>query len=227
MSRARAIIGVFGSGSGLELAEEIGSEIAKRHAITLTGGNGNGGDDVKERAIVGAGSNPWIGVERNPPQRKASPLRSGIVIYTDVGHRRNYLEARLCDAAIGIEGGPGTTSEVLFALSLRRPVALVGKWGDPQKPDVLEQMIAKAFERVGKPPSGRPDLDELLSEDAVRRGLNTFPAVKRFDLSDSAKNIVDWILKKVSSGPLLGDFPGLNDYETVAKDYLNWLDTTG
>ena len=227
MFRSKAIIAVFGSKSGLELAEGIGSKIAKEHGITLTGGNGKGGENVKERAIVGASSNPWIGVERKPPQRKASPLRSGIVIYTDLDHRRNYLEACLCDAAIGIKGGPGTTSEVLFALSLRRPVALVGEWGDPRKPDVLNQMIAESFQRVGKPPSGRPDLDELLNEGAVRNGLSFFPAFKRFDLSDSARNLVDWILKQVSSGPLLGNFPRLKDYENVAADYFEWLDKAG
>lgn len=227
-SRSKAIIAVFGSKRGLELANKIGSRIAEEHCITLTGGNGKGGDYVKERAIEGAGSSPWIGVSRKPPKRNVSPLRSGVVIHTDLGHRRNYLEACLCDAAIGIKDGPGTTSEVLFALSLQRPVALVGKWEDPSDPDVLDKMIEDSYKRVGTPPSERPDLDDLLDEKTVRRGLRTLPEWSFFNETDSADTIVGWVLDQVSSAPKkLGGFPKLKDYEDVAMNYLKWVTKVG
>jgi hypothetical protein len=235
LSRSKAIIAVFGSNCGLELAEKIGSEIAKKGSITLTGGTKPGEKYVKERAIKGAGSSPWIGVER----RRRAPAGfatktpycckrdSWFVIYSDFEHRRNYLEAYLCDAAIAIKGGEGTTSEVTFAFSLRRPVALIGEWPDPITPKELDKMIADSFKRVGKAPSGNPDLDRLLNEPAIRNGLSTLPAFKNFAMTNSAenaKNIVDWILRKIPPSSRLGDFPKLQGYEeNVWPDYREWL----
>src|SRR5262245_18631791 len=115
--RTKAIIAVFGSGetASLPLAEEIGFIIAKRKQILLTGGREPGEKPVKKRAIKGLlradSSWPWIGVDRGASSPAPLSFGSGFVIDTDLGHRRNYLEACLCDAAIGLKGGDGTSSE--------------------------------------------------------------------------------------------------------------------
>lgn len=135
------IIAVFG-GSATALppkvcaaATRFGYEIASRAHIVLTGGEGAACDTVKNCAIAGAeqisyagATVTWLGIPKTPDPR--APARStsghGLVLYPGYGHSRNYVEARLCDAAIALPGGQGTGSEVAFCLVLGRPVILLG-----------------------------------------------------------------------------------------------------
>jgi uncharacterized protein (TIGR00725 family) len=122
-SRTKVIIAVFGGDDpdAVDRARKLGALIAGRSHILLTGGTRPGTNPVRESAILGAGSSPWVGVGR-ANKIDAAELDRGFVIYTDLGHKRNYLEACLCDAAIGLTGGDGTVSEVTFSLALQRPV---------------------------------------------------------------------------------------------------------
>jgi predicted Rossmann-fold nucleotide-binding protein len=76
--RTKRIIAVFGGsqdGDVLDFAEKLGRIIAQEKQILLTGGTGCAKDDVKNAAICGAGSSPWIGVDRRTPDevRKLGP----------------------------------------------------------------------------------------------------------------------------------------------------------
>jgi hypothetical protein len=74
------------------------------------------------------------------------------VILTPGGsHQRNFVEACLCDAAIAIGVSKGTSSEALFSLYLRRPVALVG-WKDAgDLPATTERLLRAARRRIEWP----------------------------------------------------------------------------
>lgn len=146
----------------LEAARAFGAAIVRAGAVLLSGGTGCGADEIKERAIEGAVAEGggWIGVENSgrlaPPRR----VRGGLVVSPGVGHRRNFVGAALCDAAIALSGEDGTASEVVFALALRRPVVLYG-WtpsGDlidaaqrrvprTNGDSVLDRAIARAYDR--------------------------------------------------------------------------------
>ena len=232
--RTKAIIAVFGSddADAVTLAKDIGRSIAAEEQIVLTGGTRAGSRRVKESAIAGAGSSPWIGVARGKAV-DASETGSGFVILTDLDHKRNYLEACLCDAAIGLAGGPGTLSEVTFSLSLQRPVALVGhgwtpKWslGGSNHAQVLSAMVGSAFDHVGSQPSGRRSLDALLNARVIRAALDHLPSYSYFPLGSTAEAIVDWILRALSQMDgmkLRGALPFIEGYERVAAEYEKWL----
>ena len=93
------------------MPKEIGKAIAQRGHILLTGGTGPE-DSVKNIAIHGAGKLPWNGVDRQKKVIHGNIVNEneldGFVIDSDLGHKRNYLEAHMCDAAIGLEGGDRT-----------------------------------------------------------------------------------------------------------------------
>jgi hypothetical protein len=228
--RPKAIIAVFGGTDhkAVGLAREFGTIIASRGQILLTGGMVPGSKRVSESAIAGVGASPWIGVARAENRIDAFESGGGFVISTDLDHKRNYLEAYLCDAAVGLRGDEGTRSEVTFALSLHRPVAFVG---DHWRPDwdlgrnrdgVLESLLDDAFTRVGSS-TGRPKLDELLDERVVKRGLQHLPAYEYFS-GHRPSDVIDWILQALSSSPnLAGRFPDIDGYDRVAAEYEAWI----
>ena len=143
MPRTKRIIAVFGGAGATKddraLAEELGRAITEAGHVLLTGGTYQPEMPIeempiKDRAIRGAGASPWIGVDRTKKLRAAEFKRMGgcgAVLTSDLAQMRNYLEAVMCDGAIALRGKTGTRSEVTSALSLQRPVALVGpawKW---------------------------------------------------------------------------------------------------
>jgi len=232
--RARAIIAVFGGDDrdAVAIAKKMGGIIAQKGHILLTGGTRAGTDSVKHSAIDGVGSSPWVGVDR-AKTIDASESDGGFIIQTDLDHKRNYVEACLCDAAIGLKGGDGTLSEVTFALSLQRPVALLGDhWKHdwfldaPNRLKTLSSMVDRAFSRVGKQPSGKPSLDAVFNERVIRDGLNQLPPYNYLTATNTPEDAVDWIIGSLyASGDkrLAGAFPFIEGYERVAAQYDEWL----
>src|SRR5437870_1715227 len=108
VQHSKAIIAVFGPSKNslkeipenkeriLTIAENLWTLIARGDCILLTGGVGPEGDTVKARAIGGAIPHAWIGVSSGD-HRTTEP--KGHVIPTNLGDKRNFLEACLCDAA--------------------------------------------------------------------------------------------------------------------------------
>jgi hypothetical protein len=229
--RSRAIIAVFGGDEreAVDRASAFGEAIAKKGHILLTGGDGSNTATVKDQAIEGARPSAWVGVDPDPgPDRKrpidAELVRDGFVVKSALGHWRNYLEGFLCDAAIGLPGGAGTLSEVMFALSLQRPVAFVGddwknKWDvdNTYEPEVLDD----AFDRVRK--SGdKPGFDEFLERADIQRALQRLPPHEYFAQDTPSGDVVDWIRSSIST-PYRGAFPPLKGYEDVIGKYESWL----
>lgn len=222
----------------------IGSAIAKKRGVLLTGGDSSSGKAVKERAIAGAEAvrgegflGPWIGVSRGAsrPSFRADDDKS-FVIQTDLNHKRNYLEACLCDAAIAFEGGKGTVSEVTFCLSLQKPVVLIGNWQSKyplEKPETLKKLVREAFDRVGRDSSGDSMLNELLSEGPILTKLQEFlptykyhPMPKELDRPRSSEEAVEDVfifLKPLPDTGFKGAFLELERYKSDKAECDSWL----
>lgn len=245
--RARNIVAVFGSteSGAFPLARRIGVEISTRGGyILLTGGTGSAQlpkkeqATVKEQAILGAKRSAWIGVTRGSPKPSHEILQGGnaIVVRTDLSHRRNCLEACICDAAIALQGNEGTISEAVFSLWLGKPVVFIGDTWKDYGLDLPEgvrfvDMVDAAFSRVGALPSEDAPLDTLFAKDALSGDLsskanylwlpspptkNQVPVV----ISDALK----WLQRQIAKAPR-GYFPSIKRYASVAAEYNKWVST--
>ncbi len=122
-------IGVIGSGScgkaAREVAFEVGREIARRGAVLVCGGLGG----VMEAAAGGARSagGCTVGILPGTDRADANP-DVDVVVVTGMGIARNLLVVRSSDALVAVDGGPGTLSEIAFALQLGVPVVGIGTW---------------------------------------------------------------------------------------------------
>jgi predicted Rossmann-fold nucleotide-binding protein len=134
----RAVIAIFGANDPaageLPAARVLGEAAARLGAVLLTGGDGSDRGTVKDAALVAADAvgtsdapATWVGV-RNREQAAPPVWRrpQAVVVTPGWGHRRNFVEACLCDAAVVIgANSPGAASEALFCLYLGRPVVVV------------------------------------------------------------------------------------------------------
>jgi predicted Rossmann-fold nucleotide-binding protein len=235
-NHTRRIIAIFGPSRNVDSkvlarAEELGRAVAEGRQILLTGGTGPASSPVKNRAILGAGDSPWVGVDRktSPGPECREVLPNGFVITSDLDHKRNYLEAYMCDAAIGLEGGKGTLSEITSALSLQRPVAFVGDgWKqqidlDADCAQAVERLVEAALWRF-RTSGGSDALDPVLTEEALRRGLANLPLYGYFDTRATARTVVDWIKSVLPErASLPGNFPAVKGHDTVKATYREWL----
>ncbi|MGQ0792946.1 MAG: TIGR00725 family protein [Deltaproteobacteria bacterium] len=122
-------IGVIGiakaSPEELSTAEEVGSEIAKRGCVLISGGLGG----VMLAACRGAKSQGGITVGIIPGGSKAGANRYvDIPVVTAMSHARNVIIVRSCDALVAVGGSWGTLSEIAFAMKLRIPVVGIKTW---------------------------------------------------------------------------------------------------
>jgi uncharacterized protein (TIGR00725 family) len=119
----KIIIGVIGasqpSSAGLQMAEEVGCEIATRGAVLVCGGLGG----VMEAAAKGAAEagGEVIGLLPGPDRRSANSYVT-LPVPTNMGHARNVIIAHTAEALIAVEGEYGTLSETAIALKLGKPV---------------------------------------------------------------------------------------------------------
>jgi uncharacterized protein (TIGR00725 family) len=129
MPERRPVIGIMGSGDAtgrsLDHARELGTLVARRGWIVLTGGRTEG--------VMGAAA---AGAKRVPGSLTLGilPGTSGgvgpdidVAIFTGMGEARNAINVLTSDAIIacGAEG-PGTASEISLALRADKPVILLG-----------------------------------------------------------------------------------------------------
>jgi uncharacterized protein (TIGR00725 family) len=110
-----------------KLAEEVGGEIAKLGATTVTGG----GHGVMEAAMKGAKKNggltlgilPWGKMEHYNPY-------CDVIVATGIGFSRDSININSCDGAIIIGGGAGTLNEATYAYIENVPmVAMITSGG--------------------------------------------------------------------------------------------------
>ena len=130
MPPPRAWIAVVGPGvradeAELALAEEVGAAVAEAGAGLVCGGLGG----VMEAACRGAKSRLGRTLGLLPgDDRSAANGWVDVAVPTGLGELRNALIVRSADAIIAIGGGPGTLSEIGFALKTGTPVVGLGTW---------------------------------------------------------------------------------------------------
>jgi len=108
-----------------ELAEAVGRELAKQGAILICGGMGG----VMEAACRGARSEGGITVGILPgDHRYAANPYVDIPIVTGMGYARNVIVVKSAQAAIAINGGYGTLSEIAHGLQNNIPVIGLNTW---------------------------------------------------------------------------------------------------
>lgn len=103
-----------------ERARELGRRLAARDHTVVCGGRGG----VMEAVCRGASerNGQTIGILPGPDRSEANEYVE-TAIATGLGEARNAVVVRNGAAAIAVDGGPGTLSELGFALKLGRPVA--------------------------------------------------------------------------------------------------------
>ena len=127
----RKVIGVMGPAACDEqtasLARALGTAIAERGAVLLTGGRAG----VMEAASRGAreaggltvGVLPGANAADSPPNDYVD-----LALFTGLGEARNWVNVCASDALIALGGGFGTLSEIALALKARKPLVLLGSW---------------------------------------------------------------------------------------------------
>jgi uncharacterized protein (TIGR00725 family) len=107
-------------------AEEVGTLIAKRNAVLVSGGL----DGVMEAASKGAREAGGVTVGILPGFTKDDANEYvTIPITTGLSHARNIIVVRSADAVIAVSGEYGTLSEIAIALKLCKPVIGIQTWG--------------------------------------------------------------------------------------------------
>lgn len=121
-----AVIGQNECGAELTaLAEEVGTEIARRRHTLVCGGMGG----VMEAACRGAKSQggTTIGILPGKDARDGNSYVD-IPILTAMSHARNAILVRTAQAVIAVGGRYGTLSEIGLALAIDRPVFGLKTW---------------------------------------------------------------------------------------------------
>jgi hypothetical protein len=118
-------VSVIGSGTEHERdAEEVGRLLAEGGATVVTGGLG----EVMAAASRGAKSagGTTIGIVPGESRSAANEWVDHVVV-TGIGHARNLAVVASGDAVIAVGGRYGTLAEIGFALTLGRPVVILGE----------------------------------------------------------------------------------------------------
>ena len=107
----------------MEDARRLGESIATRGYVLLTGG----GPGVMKAACEGAykAGGLVIGIlpnDRQHPLEKYPNEFVDIPIYTGMFDARNVINAKAPHVLVALSGGPGTLSEIAFALRVGTPV---------------------------------------------------------------------------------------------------------
>lgn len=136
------IIAVIGGGDppqwAMDLAEEVGRELAKRGAVVVCGGMRG----VMEAVCRGAKSEggTTIGIlPGNDPE--ASTPYVDYPIMTGMGYARNVIVVKTGRAAIAIDGAYGTLSEIGHALGDGIPVIGLQTWELPKRGDLPLEVV--------------------------------------------------------------------------------------
>lgn len=255
------IVAVFG-GSGdippevIKLAKCAGSEICAAGFVVLTGDRLPIGDRlkkkldaVKDAAMLGAAPDGhWIGVLKEDKNGKPGFREDGNpgfqeedkggVIFSNMGNRRNFLEASLSDAAIVLQGAEGTISEAVSAISLGKPVLVVGTYwatGCPALHRVFQDgvltgnpkeiLVEEARKRLGKKTDKNPmrgRIEEALKLGSIR--LHERSQLISADGTQACLAIASW-LAEIRGLPQKGEFPPLGEpYRQARVDYHQWLE---
>lgn len=124
----RYMIGLIGassaSDSGLAMAREVGTQVARAGAVLVCGGLG-GVMQAASQGCCEAGGDV-LGLLPGATAQEAN-LFITLAVPTNMGHARNMIIAHTAEVLIAIEGGYGTLSEAAIALKLGKRVLTLGK----------------------------------------------------------------------------------------------------
>lgn len=152
MNGRRRQIGVIGGRAAepvvLELAEEVGREIAGRGAILVCGGMGG----VMEAACRGAraAGGTTVGILPVSSAEEGNAYLD-VVIPTGLGVARNAVVVQSCDGVIAVGGRYGTLSEIAYALHDGIPVVSLMSWNVDEtivRADGAAEAVEKLFQRL-------------------------------------------------------------------------------
>jgi uncharacterized protein (TIGR00725 family) len=127
-------------------AELIGREVAARQAVLITGGL-TGAMEAASKGAKAAGG-LTIGVLPGFSPQDANPYVD-FPIVTGLSEARNIIIVRTADVLIAVSGGPGTLSEIAFALKLHKPVISLDSWNVADEiisVQTPQEAVARAFE---------------------------------------------------------------------------------
>ena len=148
----RKIIAVIGGSQAdeqnLKIAEQVGSLIAEKGAILITGGMGG----IMNAASRGAKKSNGLVIGILPTiDRENANHYVDIPIVTGMNEARNIIIARTCDCAIAINGKYGTLSEIAYCLMYNVPVIGINTWeisAPINRAKDAEEAINIAFEKI-------------------------------------------------------------------------------
>lgn len=110
----------------LQIAEELGKEIARHGVVLVCGGLGG----VMMAACRGAKSVNGLTVGIIPSTKKSHANDYvDIVIPTGLGYARNFLVAQSGDAVVAINGSAGTLSEMAISWFSDKPIVAIPSTG--------------------------------------------------------------------------------------------------
>lgn len=109
----------------LQLAEEVGAEVARRGAVLICGG-GSGVMEAASRGASNAGGTA-IGILSGDDHRSGNAFLT-FAVATGMGEARNAIITRTVDGVIAIDGEYGTLSEIALAIKMGKPVVGIGTW---------------------------------------------------------------------------------------------------
>jgi len=132
----------------IQLAEEVGEEIAKTDSILICGGRSG----VMEAACKGAkkAGGTTVGILPGDYRNEANPFID-IPIVTGMGIGRNIIVVRSSEVVIAIDGQYGTLSEISHALQLGIPVIGLKTWdftNDIQIADSAKKAVELAINLI-------------------------------------------------------------------------------
>ncbi len=141
------IIAVIGGGDppprAIELAEEVGRELAEAGVIVACGGLGGVMEAVCKGAKAAGGTTIGILPGEDPAEASAYVDHA---IMTGMGYARNVILVKTGRAVIAIDGAYGTLSEIGHALGDGTPVIGLETWDLPERDD-----LALHIERADSP----------------------------------------------------------------------------
>jgi uncharacterized protein (TIGR00725 family) len=144
------IVGVIGASElPIDLyhaAELIGHEVAARQAVLITGGL-TGAMEAASKGAKAAGG-LTIGILPGFSPQDANPYID-LSIVTGLSEARNLIIVRTAEVLIAVGGGPGTLSEIAFALKLHKPVISLDSWNVADeiiRVQTPQEAVARAFE---------------------------------------------------------------------------------
>ena len=130
-------------------AEYIGREVAVRQAVLITGGLTGAMEAASKGAKTAGGLT--IGILPGGSAQEANAYID-LPIVTGLSEARNLIIVRTADVLIAVGGGPGTLSEIAFALKFKKPVIGLHSWhvaAEIVHVQTPQEAVERAFELLG------------------------------------------------------------------------------